>query len=59
MGLNTFGRMFMPKNTAFYDLFESVAVTVNKMGGILKTLVNEPDYDKRASLTPSLKTLNM
>jgi uncharacterized protein Yka (UPF0111/DUF47 family) len=57
MGLNTFGRMFMPKNTTFYDLFESVAVTVSKMGTILKQLVNEPDYDKRASLTTQLEDL--
>jgi len=57
MGLNTIGRLFMPKNKIFYDLFEDVAVTVHKMGNVLKQLVNEPDYDKRASLTSQLEDL--
>lgn len=57
MGLNTFGKLFMPKNRIFYDLFEQVAVTVHKMGSVLKQLVNEPDYDKRASLTSQLEDL--
>ncbi len=57
MGLNTIGRLFMPKNKVFYDLFEAVAVTVHKMGTVLKQLVNEPDYDKRASLTSHLEDL--
>ena len=25
MGINTFGRLFMPKNKVFYELFEDVA----------------------------------
>jgi predicted phosphate transport protein (TIGR00153 family) len=57
MGLNTFGKMFMPKNRIFYDLFEQVAITVHKMGSVLKQLVNEPDYDRRASLTSQLEDL--
>jgi predicted phosphate transport protein (TIGR00153 family) len=57
MGLNTFGKLFMPKNRIFYDLFEQVAVTVHKMGSVLKQLVNEPDYDRRASLTSQLEDL--
>ncbi|TDH23267.1 DUF47 domain-containing protein [Segetibacter sp. 3557_3] len=57
MGLNTIGRLFMPKNKIFYDLFEDVAITVHKMGSVLKQLVNEPDYDKRASLTSQLEDL--
>ncbi len=57
MGLNTIGRLFMPKNKIFYDLFEDVAVTVHKMGSVLKQLVNEPDYDRRASLTSQLEDL--
>lgn len=57
MGLNTFGKLFMPKNRIFYDLFEQVAITVHRMGSVLKQLVNEPDYDKRASLTSQLEDL--
>jgi uncharacterized protein Yka (UPF0111/DUF47 family) len=57
MGLNSFGKLFMPKNKIFYDLFEQVATTVHKMGTVLKQLVNEPDYDKRAALTSQLEDL--
>jgi len=57
MGLNSFGKLFMPKNNTFYDLFEQVATTVHKMGTVLKQLVNEPDYDKRAALTSQLEDL--
>jgi uncharacterized protein Yka (UPF0111/DUF47 family) len=57
MGINSIGKLFMPKNKAFYDLFEEVAVTVHAMGGVLKQLVNEPDFDKRASLTTHLEDL--
>ncbi len=57
MGLNSFGKLFMPKNTIFYNLFEEVGVTVSKMGRILKQLVNEPDINKRAQLTSQLEDL--
>ncbi len=57
MGLNSFGKLFMPKNKIFYDLFEEVATTVHRMGTLLKQLVNEPDYDKRAALTSQLEDL--
>jgi uncharacterized protein Yka (UPF0111/DUF47 family) len=57
MGLNSIGKFFMPKNTIFYNLFEEVGVTVRSMGGVLKQLVNEPDYDKRASLSTRLEDL--
>ncbi|MDB5191446.1 MAG: hypothetical protein JWQ96_1009 [Segetibacter sp.] len=57
MGLNSIGKIFMPKNKIFYNLFEEVAVTVNKMGAVLKQLVNEPDYNKRAQLTSRLEDL--
>ena len=57
MGLNSIGKIFMPKNRVFYNLFEEVAVTVHKMGGVLKQLVNEPDYNKRAQLTSRLEDL--
>lgn len=47
----------MPKNKIFYDLFEQVVQTVRTMGAVLKQLVNEPDVDKRASLTTQLEDL--
>jgi uncharacterized protein len=57
MGLNSIGKIFMPKNKVFYNLFEEVAVTVRTMGAVLKQLVNEPDFDKRASITTHLEDL--
>ena len=38
-------------------MFEEVAVTVRSMGAVLKQLVNEPDFDKRAALTSQLEDL--
>lgn len=57
MGLNSIGKLFMPKNKIFYNLFEEVAETVRTMGAVLKQLVNETDVDKRASLTTQLEDL--
>lgn len=58
MGLaNTFGRMFMPKNTVFYELFEDVAVTVKQIGTQLKVYVNESDKDKRSTLLTKIEDL--
>ncbi|HAI84496.1 MAG TPA: DUF47 domain-containing protein, partial [Chitinophagaceae bacterium] len=48
MGLNSIGKLFMPKNVIFYELFEDVAATVDQMGKLLRQLVHEPDADKRA-----------
>ena len=49
MALNSFLKIFMPKNKVFYDLFEKVADNVAKMGTLLREIVAEPDFDKRAS----------
>ena len=57
MGLNSFGKLFMPKNKIFYDLFEEVANNVCDMGIALKNVVYEPDYDKRAPLIKIVEDL--
>jgi hypothetical protein len=57
MGLNSFGKLFMPKNKLFYDLFEKVADTTAEMGEVLKLVVTEPDFDKRAPLISRLEDL--
>ena len=56
-GLNSFLKIFMPKNKIFYELFEKVANNVAKMGSILRDLVAEPDFDKRAALIAQLEDL--
>ena len=50
MASNSFLKIFMPKNRIFFELFEKVADNVAKMGSILKDIVAEPDFDKRAAL---------
>lgn len=55
--LQSFLKIFMPKNKVFFELFEKVASNVEKMGGLLRDVVAEPDFDKRASLITQLEDL--
>src|SRR5436853_4286826 len=56
-GLNSFLQIFMPKNRVFFELFEKVSDNGAKMGTILKDVVAEPDFDKRASLISQVEDL--
>jgi uncharacterized protein len=55
MGLNNFGKIFMPKNRVFYDIFEQVAGVLVKMGKLMKEIVHEPDVNKRAALIAQME----
>jgi len=55
MALNNIMKIFMPKDRIFYSLFEEVAAGVTKMGQLLKTVVSEPDIDKRAALVSQVE----
>ena len=57
MALNSFLKIFMPKNKIFYELFEKVAENAAKMGSLLRDIVAEPDFDKRASLILQVEDL--
>jgi predicted phosphate transport protein (TIGR00153 family) len=57
MALNSFLKIFMPKNKVFYDLFEKAADNVAKMGSLLRAIVAEPDFDKRAGLITQTEDL--
>ena len=57
MGLNSIMKIFMPKDKIFYSLFEQVADTMAKMGKMMKEVVKEPDFDKRASLISQIEDL--
>src|SRR3984893_9116013 len=57
MALNSIMKIFMPKDRAFYSLFEEVAENVAKMGSMLKQVVSEPDFDKRAALISRIEDL--
>lgn len=56
-GLNSFLQIFMPKNRVFFELFEEIAENVAKMGTMLKDVVAEADFDKRASLISQIEDL--
>src|ERR1700727_1366800 len=45
----------MPKDKVFYSLFEEVEESVARMGGLLKQVVWEPDFDKRGALILELE----
>ena len=57
MGVNTFLKFFTPKNKIFFELFEKMAGNSHKMGSILKAIVAEIDFDKRASLIGQVEDL--
>ncbi len=57
MGINTIGRLFMPKNKIFYGLFEDVADRVYEMSVLLCKMVNEPDYDRRSAYISQIEDL--
>ncbi|HXB43891.1 MAG TPA: DUF47 family protein [Puia sp.] len=50
MSLNSIMQIFMPKDRVFYSLFEEVAEGVAIMGRLMKEVVAEMDYDKRAAI---------
>lgn len=54
---NSFLKIFMPKDKVFYSLFEEVAATVAQMGRLMKDVVSEPDFDKRAALISKMEDL--
>lgn len=56
-GLNSFLKIFMPKNRVFFELFEQVADNCAKMGSVLKEVVAETDFDKRGSLIKQIEDL--
>ncbi|WP_315820144.1 DUF47 domain-containing protein [Paraflavitalea speifideaquila] len=50
-------KIFMPKDKIFYTLFEQVAVTVAQMGKLMKDVVTEPDFDKRAAIIAQIEDM--
>ena len=57
MALNSILKIFLPKDRVFYQLFESVAEELVKMGDKLKEVVNETDFDKRSKLIKELEDM--
>ncbi len=57
MGLNSFLKIFTPKNKVFFELFEQMAENGYLMAVKLKEIVAETDFDKRASLISRVEDL--
>lgn len=57
MLFNTIIQFFTPKDKVFYSLFEDVAQNVAAMGKLMKDVVSEPDFDKRAAIIKKLEDL--
>src|ERR1700694_1153169 len=57
MALNSIMKIFMPKDSVFYSLFEEVADGVARMGKLMKEVVAEPDFDKRAAVISLLEDM--
>jgi uncharacterized protein Yka (UPF0111/DUF47 family) len=57
MALNSFLKIFMPKNKVFYELFEKVADNTAKMSTLLRAIVAEADFDKRAAIILQVEDL--
>jgi hypothetical protein len=55
MAFNSFLQLFTPKDRVFYSLFEEVADSVGRMGKLMKEVVAEPDFDKRAAITSQVE----
>jgi hypothetical protein len=57
MSLSSILKIFTPKDKVFYSLFEEVANTVAKMGRLMKDVVSEFDFDRRAALIAKMEDL--
>jgi len=57
MALNSILKIFLPKDRVFYQLFESVAEELVKMGEKLKEIVNEPSFEIRAKLIKEVEDM--
>ncbi len=57
MAFNSILKIFLPKDRVFYQLFESVAEELVKMGDKLKEVVNEPDFEKSGQLIKEIEDM--
>jgi hypothetical protein len=57
MASNSFLKLFLPKDKVFFQLFESVAETVMKMGLRLKDVVTETDFEKRGNIIKDIEDM--
>lgn len=57
MVMNSVLKFFLPRDKVFFQLFESVAEELVKMGNKLKEIVNEPDFENRGKLIKEIEDM--
>ena len=56
-GINSILKIFLPKDRIFYQLFESVAAELVKMGKKLNELAYEPDFELRGKMAKEMEDM--
>lgn len=55
--INSFMKLFLPKDKIFYKLFEEVSVTSLEMAKLLRKMVSEPSYEEREKILREIEDL--
>ncbi len=55
--INSFMKIFLPKDRVFYQLFEQVSVTSLEMAHLLKKMVTEPSFESREVILRQIEDL--
>lgn len=55
--INSFMKLFLPKDRIFYKLFEEVSVTSLEMAKLLRRMVSEPSFDEREKILREIEDL--
>ncbi len=55
--INSFMKLFLPKDKIFYKLFEDVSVTSLEMAKLLRKMVSEPSYEEREKILREIEDL--
>lgn len=50
MGISSILKLFVPRNTRFFDLFDGIAQNLGQIGTLMREMVTEPDFDARTAI---------
>ena len=56
-GINSFMKLFLPKDRVFYQLFQEVSVTSLEMAVLLKKMVTEPSFENREQIVHQIEDM--
>ncbi|WP_118950540.1 DUF47 domain-containing protein [Taibaiella helva] len=55
MGLNSFIKLFLPKDKVFYSIFEQVGANLKEMGAAFRAAIEQTDVTKRTQMLRALE----